>query len=201
MGLPVEDAAGRDARSPLKATVIAALAAAAILVAVVLPAEYGIDWTGIGKVTGLAAMGRDKVAAARALEQEAAAPAVMATPAKAGADTPATSSARALRSDAIELRIAPGVGVEYKAVLAEGESMVFDWDAAGAELTFDFHGEPEGGPEGMFLSFKKGAAAKHAGSLRAPFAGTHGWYWKNAGSAPVVVKLRVSGFYSELKKM
>jgi hypothetical protein len=191
----------RDARSPLKATVIAALAAAAILVAVVLPAEYGIDWTGIGKLTGLAAMGRDKVAAAKAVEKEAAAPAVAAAPAKGGAETVATSSTRALRSDALEIPIAPGVGLEYKAVLAEGESMVFDWDAAGAELRFDFHGEPAAGPEGMFLSFKKGAATKDAGSLRAPFAGTHGWYWKNAGSAPVVVKLRVSGFYSELKKM
>jgi hypothetical protein len=191
----------RDARSPLKATVIAAIAAAAILVAVVLPAEYGIDWTGIGRITGLAAMGRDKVAAAKALEKEAAAPAVAAAPPKAGADTVATSSTRALRSDALEIPIAPGAGLEYKAVLAEGESLVFDWDAAGAELRFDFHGEPEGGPEGMFLSFRKGAASKDAGSLRAPFAGTHGWYWKNAGSAPVVVKLRVSGFYSELKKM
>src|SRR5688572_30765486 len=196
-----ETLALRDARSPLKATVIAALAAAAILVAVVLPAEYGIDWTGIGRLTGLTAMGRDKVAAAKAVETEARAPAVAATPPKGGAETVATSSTRALRSDTLEIPIAPGVGLEYKAVLAEGESMVFDWDASGAELRFDFHGEPQGGPDGMFLSFRKGAAAKDAGSLRAPFAGTHGWYWKNAGSVPVVVKLRVSGFYSELKKM
>ena len=191
----------REAHSPLKATVIAAVAAAAILVAIVLPAEYGIDWTGIGGITGLTAMGRDKVAAAKALEREAAAPAVAATAPKAGAEAVTTSSTRALRSDTLEVPIAPGVGLEYKAVLAEGESMVFEWDAAGAELRFDFHGEPTAGPEGMFLSFKKGAATKDAGSLRAPFAGTHGWYWKNAGSVPVVVKLRVSGFYSELKKM
>src|SRR5687767_6100000 len=187
-----------DARSPLKATVIAALAAAAILVAVVLPAEYGIDWTGLGNLTGLTAMGRDKVAAAKAAQKEVASPA---SPTKTGPDTVATSSTRALRSDAIEIPIGPGVGLEYKAVLAEGESMVFEWDAGGAKLTFDFHGEPEKGPEGMFLTFKKGAAAKDAGTLRAPFGGTHGWYWKNAGTLPVVVKLRVSGFYSELKKM
>jgi hypothetical protein len=184
--------------NPLKATVIAAIAAAAILVAIVLPAEYGIDWTGIGNVTGLTAMGRDKVAAAKNAAQEVALPAA---PAKAGTDVAATASTRALRIDAIEIPLAPGAELEYKALLAEGESMVFDWDAGGAELRFDFHGEPEKGPPGMFLTFKKGSASKDAGSLRAPFGGTHGWYWKNPGAAPVVVKLRVSGFHAELKKM
>lgn len=193
-----ETLAERDARNPMKATLIAALAAGAILAAVVLPAEYGIDWTGVGNLTGLTAMGRDKVAAARAAQKEAAAPAL---PAKPGTEALATFSARALRSDVIEIPIAPGVDLEYKAVLAEGESMVYEWDAGGTEVGFDFHGEPEKGPEGMFLTFRKGAAAKDAGSLRAPFGGTHGWYWKNAGPTPVVVKLRVSGFHSELKKM
>src|SRR5688572_31118220 len=98
-----ETLALRDARSPLKATVIAAIAAAAILVAVVLPAEYGIDWTGIGNMTGLTAMGRDKVAAAKAAAQEVAAPAA---PAKAGAEAPATASTRVLRNDAVEIPIA-----------------------------------------------------------------------------------------------
>ena len=184
--------------NPLKATVVAAIAAAAILVAIVLPAEYGIDWTGIGELTGLTAMGRDKVAAARTAAQEAAAPAA---PAKAATDVPATASTRPLRNDAIEIPIAPGAELEYKAVLAEGESMVFDWDAGGAELRYDFHGEPESGPPGMFLTFRKGSATKDAGSLRAPFGGTHGWYWKNAGAVPVVVRLRVSGFHSALKKV
>jgi hypothetical protein len=193
-----ETLARRDGPSPLKATMIAALAAAAILVAVVLPAEYGIDWTGIGSLMGLTAMGRDKVVAAKAAQTEAAAPA---SSAKTATETPATSSAQALRNDAIEIRIGPGVGLEYKAVLSECESMVFEWDAVGSELSFDFHGEPAKGPEGMFLSFRKGAASKDAGSLRAPFAGTHGWYWKNPGTAPVVVKLRVSGFHSGLRKM
>lgn len=192
-----ETLARRDAGSPLRATVIAVFAAAAILVTIVLPAEYGIDWTGVGSLTGLTAMGRDKVAAAKAAEKDMASP----VPAKAATEAVAASSTRALRSDSIEIPIGPGVGLEYKAVLAEGEPMVFEWDAGGAELRFDFHGEPEKGPEGMFLTFKKGVAARDAGSLRAPFGGTHGWYWKNAGTTPVVVKLRVSGFYSELKKV
>ena len=42
----------------VRSTVIAIAAAGAILVAVVLPAEYGIDPTGAGKVLGLTEMGQ-----------------------------------------------------------------------------------------------------------------------------------------------
>ena len=189
-------------RSPVRATVVALVAAALILVAIVLPAEYGIDWTGVGKLTGLQAMGEQKVAAAReAQPSAAAAPAV--APA-AGGTAPAqydSQSERALRTDEIDVVLAPGAEVEYKAILAEGDALVFEWDAGGAEVRFDFHGEPADGPKGMFLSFKKGAASRAAGSLRAPFAGTHGWYWKNPGAQPVTIKLRVTGFHTELKRL
>ena len=44
----------------IRSTVIAAASAVAILVTVVLPAEYNIDPTGIGGVLGLAEMGEIK---------------------------------------------------------------------------------------------------------------------------------------------
>lgn len=53
----------------LKSTFIAITLAAIVLVTGVLPAEYGIDPTGIGKFLGLAKMGEIKVS----LAQEAAA--------------------------------------------------------------------------------------------------------------------------------
>ena len=37
----------------LRATVLAVIVASALLVAIVLPAEYGLDPTGIGRATGL----------------------------------------------------------------------------------------------------------------------------------------------------
>lgn len=172
--------------SPGRATVWAVIAAAAILVTVVLPAEYGIDWTGSGRLLGLTAMGKGKTA-----------PPATTAGAQQRYDT---ASTRELRSDSVEVTLAPNAEIEYKAVLAEGESILFDWDAGGAEVTFDFHGEPAAGPEGMFLTFRKGAAARSAGSLRAPFTGTHGWYWKNSANSPVVIKLRVTGFHTELRR-
>lgn len=44
----------------IRSTAIAAASAVAILVTVVLPAEYNIDPTGIGGVLGLSEMGRSK---------------------------------------------------------------------------------------------------------------------------------------------
>jgi hypothetical protein len=44
----------------LKSTIIAAIAALAILVTIVLPAEYGFDPTGAGHVLGLTHMGEIK---------------------------------------------------------------------------------------------------------------------------------------------
>ena len=189
------------AGNPARATLWAIVLAAAILVTIVLPAEYGIDWTGAGRVLGLASMGEGKVAAAKAaLASPPARPAPEAK--RQGADERyASESPRALRIDAVEVRLAANAEIEYKAVLAEGDSIVFDWDAAGVDITFDFHGEPSAGPNGMFLTFKKGSGAKSAGSLRAPFTGTHGWYWKNPTPTEVVIKLRVSGFHSDLKRM
>ena len=185
--------------SPGRALAWALAVAVLLLVTVVLPAEYGIDWTGAGRVLGLTSMGEQKVAAHRSAGTPAAAPAV-AAPGGAPAEY-ATAARRALRTDSIDVTIEPNAEVEYKAVLGDGDSMVYGWDAAGAKVTFDFHGEPAAGPQGAFLSFEKGSAASGAGTLRAPFAGTHGWYWKNATPSRVVIKLTVSGFHSELKRM
>lgn len=45
----------------VRSTIIAAVSACAILVTVVLPSEYGIDVTGLGRLTGLTAMGEIKM--------------------------------------------------------------------------------------------------------------------------------------------
>jgi hypothetical protein len=60
-----------------RATLFAAAGAAAILVVAVLPAEYGIDPTGLGRMLGLTPMGEMKQADA-ALDEAAAAPAAVA---------------------------------------------------------------------------------------------------------------------------
>ena len=188
---------------PGRAMVYAFVIAVVLLVTTVLPAEYGIDLTGAGRVAGLTAMGERKKAAAKAVGEANAATLPQATVKASGAATDqySTISKLPLRHDEIEVKLAPNGQVEYKTILPEGEFIVFTWDAGGANVKFDFHGEPAAGPEGSFLSYHKGTASQSGGSLKAPFAGTHGWYWKNASDGSVAIKLNVSGFYSEIKRM
>ena len=187
--------------NPARATMYSIAIAAVLLVTTVLPAEYGIDWSGAGRVLGLTAMGEKKMAAAKSVGGANAVTIAAPAPSIAvAADQYSTITSLPLRHDEIEVKLAPKGQIEYKALLAEGEFMVFNWDAAGTEVTYDFHGEPAAGPVGAFLSFHKGSASRAGGSLKAPFTGTHGWYWKNESDRNVVIKLRVNGFYSEIKK-
>jgi hypothetical protein len=54
-----------SSRALLRSTLIAAATAAVLLVTVVLPAEYGVDPTGVGRVIGLTEMGEIKMELAR----------------------------------------------------------------------------------------------------------------------------------------
>ena len=187
---------------PARATMYAVGIAAVLLVTTVLPAEYGIDLTGLGRIVGLTAMGEQKMAAVAIGEAKATTlPPATATSKVAATDQFNTISKLPLRFDEIEVKLAPNGQIEYKALLTEGEFLAFTWDAGGANVKFDFHGEPAAGPQGAFLTFHKGTASGSGGTLKAPFTGTHGWYWKNATQNNVVIKLRVSGFYSEIKRM
>jgi hypothetical protein len=54
----------------LRSTLIAATTAAALLVTTILPAEYGIDPTGVGRVLGLTKRGEIKAQLAQEAEQD-----------------------------------------------------------------------------------------------------------------------------------
>ncbi len=62
-----------SSRSLLRSTLLALVGAVAILVMVVLPAEYGIDPTRVGRLLGLTQMGEIKMRLAREAAEDAAA--------------------------------------------------------------------------------------------------------------------------------
>lgn len=64
----------------LRSTALAAFIAGGLLVTTVLPAEYGIDPTGIGRALGLAQMGEVKLSLAREAQAAEAAPVEAPTP-------------------------------------------------------------------------------------------------------------------------
>lgn len=163
-------------KSLLIATTLATLLAALILVTAVLPAEYGIDPTGLGKKLGLTALSSSN--------EEIVDPIVMSCKEQLSQWT-----------DVITLVVPAHSGLEYKFRLEKGATLDYAWKTNGAKLYFDFHGEPKGDKTGYFKSYKISTDNQASGALLAPFEGIHGWYWENKTTAPVTVFLNTKGSY------
>lgn len=204
----------------LRSTGIAMIAATALLVAVVLPAEYGIDPTGIGQGLGLTTMGQIKVslaAEARAEELEAAleqalpvtpttAPVVPATPVVAETSqataVPATTVAMAAsRTDETSVTLQPGAATEVKLAMDKGAKVSYSWRTGGSPVNYDTHGDPLNGPKDAYHGYSKGRqVASDTGEFTAAFDGNHGWFWRNRADKDVTITLKTTGNYNSIKK-
>jgi hypothetical protein len=102
----------------IRSTLIAAGAAGAILVLFWLPAEYGIDPTGVGALTGLTEMGeiKQQLAAEAEADAQAAAAATVAPPASPPVAVPAEIVQRLDRIDAQLAALAAVIGAPPAAV-------------------------------------------------------------------------------------
>ena len=107
------------------------------------------------------------------------------------------------RTDVIDIALKGGGELEYKLGINQGDSVVYQWDAVDlkdAELLYaEFHGhtEPVNGA-GDLMFYRKATGATERGVLTAPFTGIHGWYLRNDSDQPIVVRLKVAGFYEVL---
>lgn len=196
----------------LRSTIIAIVAASAILVTIVLPAEYAIDPTGIGKALGLTEMGEIKTQLANEAEQDrikdqgAAAPAAIPGPRSSLVErifanlviSTAAAQAAAPKADEMTLTLKPSEGVEIKLSMSKGAKVAYSWTVSGGVVNFDMHGDG-GGKE---ISYEKGRGAPGAeGVLVADFDGKHGWFWRNRGKSDVTLTLKTTGDYTEIKRM
>lgn len=172
----------------IRATFIALAVAIVLLVTTILPAEYGVDPVGVGKVLGL-----DKLNVA----STANAAEIVPVEVEGGIDLPALArSTGAVKSETVKVTVPAYEGIELKADMSAGQSIVFDWKTDGAPLYTDMHGEPPDPAENEFTSYwKENEQLAGQGMLLARFDGTHGWYWQNMTEEPVTVTIAVSGFY------
>lgn len=181
-------------RQLLTSTLIALVVAAVLLVAVVLPAEYGIDPTKAGAALGLTAMGESKSGAAP--------PAVV--PPQEGDAAVMHAHKGKWYNGRVEINVAGYEELEYKATLAKGEPLLYSWTTQGGPLYFEFHGEPTEGtwPKDFYQSYQIGESSEaEAGSFTAPFTGKHGWYWRNLSEKPVTIVLEAAGYYTSLARI
>ena len=188
----------------IKAPTLALIVAGAILIIAVLPAEYGIDPTGIGKMLGLTTLSAPTSEDAASTPVPAASTAmlpsstaVVATVVQASTAT-VTKSDVPFRSDEMSLTLQPDEGSEIKVAMRKGEQFVFAWVAEGGKVNFDMHGEQPNAGDAFTSYWKDKQQTSAQGTFIAPFDGTHGWYWRNRGDKPVTVKVKVSGFYEKL---
>jgi len=152
----------------LIASVAAFGVALLLLLTVILPAEFGVDPLGTGRLTGLIAL--------------------------SNAENPYEEQLEVHRSDYVEFELGPFESVEYKYLMDLDAPLVFSWLADG-EIYYDMHAEPAGLGEEYAESFEQGNADRRMGSYHAPFTGIHGWFWENRGGQTVLVRLYTAGFY------
>ena len=192
--------------SPRKLALLVAgglVVAGLITVCAVLPAEFHVDPTGFGSATGL--MGLSAAPEAKS------APGSVAAQSGALRSGAPQASAREyptpFRTDTIDIPLksaddGAGSEVEYKVRMKPGATLVYSWtvQAPPEEFYYDFHSQqwPQTGPKEVVISHKSGVGVGGNGSLVAPFEGIHGWYLQNQSVKPVVVHLKLSGFYELL---
>lgn len=195
-----------SARRIFTSMLVAAAVAAVALVAFILPAEFGVDPTGIGRVLGLTQIsggatetfeitdvigGNERV---REVEvPDFGDPVPLPNPAVyQTSETPPETRT-------MQVEIPPEGETEIKTVLEESKVIEFSWEVDRGSVYSDFHGHtPEAGPN-FFVRYREHQrGTTDHGSLVAPFGGEHGWYWLNYNDHPVTITLTVTGFYEDI---
>lgn len=191
----------------IRSTAISMVAAGAILVTTILPAEYGIDPTGIGRVLGLTKMGEIK----KSLEKDAKEHARLASPsgdrqsvlAALGSllISPAAAEENKPAKDASDWKdettfsLKPGKGLEIKLTMKKGAKATYEWTATGGRINYDLHAHA--GSENA--RYKRGRGKdSDSGSFTAKFDGDHGWFFRNRDSKEVKVVMKFKGDYSAI---
>jgi len=190
----------------VKSVAVAIAGAAVVLVAFVLPAEYGIDPTGIGGALGL----KEMRAPARTLQVKDviggnAAYKEVPIP-DFGQPIPLPNPAvfqphpAEAKTQTVTIELKPGEETEYKAVMREAQVILYSWKVDQGKVYVDFHGHEPDAPGNAFVRYEElQEGSESHGSLVAPFAGEHGWFWQNYNEFPVTISLTFSGYFDGFK--
>jgi hypothetical protein len=187
----------------IKSTILAIGIATVLLVTVVLPAEYGIDPLGFGKMIGLAKMGEIKTSLAQEAAIEKQSPTAGSVTAQEEKSVEVVSEESApepqadLRSDKITLTLKPNEGKEIKLTMTKESTVNYLWYTDRGVASFDAHADSKK-LNIKYHSYDKGKLAKDEGTMEAAFDGNHGWFWRNRTQQTMTVTLEVNGSYSDV---
>lgn len=181
------------------------LGAIALAITVVLPAERGVDITGIGRLIGLTEMGIIKqeilvemvaestfLADSRRADSITAADEAAALQAVAQGVTPP-------RTDTTLVRIQPGEQRSIRLRMQAKAWTVYSWSTDRGVVDDDIRGDSVNAPAGSYYRYHSGTGRPSAsGALVARFNGLHGWHWSNTTDSVVSVTLVTRGDYAEI---
>ena len=173
------------------ATLGALALAALIVLGAILPAEFNRDPLGLGNLSGLSRLWAPEdqrvetaAGAARAREYDV-----------------------AFRTDVVEIPLGDFLAgadkseLEYKVRMKKDATLIFAWEVIGTSEPRDFHFDQHGhttpapGQPMAVSTWRQAFGLKQQGALTAPFDGIQGWQFSNSSEKPVVVRLRLAGFY------
>ncbi|MFV8369529.1 hypothetical protein [Flavobacterium sp. LB2R40] len=192
----------------IKAVIFALLLSVLILVSAVLPAEYGIDPIGTGKLFGfnklyVTADAADGLATITGktfplikMEKAGSGPEVK-RPIEA--NNPAPEKQYAEREDTVEVIVPAGKGIEYKIYMLKYGKMKYEWTTNKGIVYFDFHGEVKQAKETndvYFESYTLAYSNNMVGTFYAPYEGKHGWFFRNNEKTAITVTIKLKGQYS-----
>jgi hypothetical protein len=212
----------------IKSTVLAAIVAGALLVTVVMPAEYGIDPTGLAEMTGLKRMGEIRISLAEEAEanlklskaksaettdvstviiKEETFPTIAATDSSVQLSTdeilppaPAADIINTIvENHEMTFSLAPDEGTEVKVTMVKGAKVTYVWQTDGGKSNFDVHGDSKK-LNISYHPYYKGTDSKREGTLKAAFDGGHGWFWRNRTKKTLVITISTSGEYTQIKR-
>jgi len=190
-----------SSRTLLRSTFAALVVAATLLVTVVLPAEYAVDPTGIGRVLGLTEMGRIKMALARETQEALAVEQALVPGAADPRGVLHVVTPGAEWRDSMTVTLAPGKGIELKLAMRANQRATYAWRASSPDVTYNAHGEPPNAPKGFSHSYARGISGGEQGDLVAAFDGLHGWFWRNRSDGIVTITLTTRGEYQDLREI
>ncbi len=183
----------------LKSTIIAIIMIVILFVMVILPAEYGTDPTGVGKLLGLKEMGDIKMSLLEESQNESL---QESEPFSIVSDSvEAEKISDTINEDVVEITIEPGKAIEIKLEMKIGDVVQYEWRTIKGGLNYNLHGDGYKGSK-KSINYKKGRmVSSDSGELKAEFDGYHGWFWRNREKFSVTVILQTSGDYIRIKQM
>lgn len=208
----------------IKSTFLALVVALVLLITCILPAEYGVDPTGIGRSLGLTQMGEikeqlaEEAAQDEALQSQASTELVVKPRGQDEQSLPSTSApstsiasantqqpeteiavTESVTSESYQVTLKPGEAAEVKLAMSKSSQVNYIWSVNQGHVNYDTHAD---NAKVKYHNYNKGKAVKKdEGVMTAAFDGKHGWFWRNRSNQTVTVTLEVSGDYSELVRV